>query len=196
MSELIMCVRYLAADNNKSFKSSRCGITWREGNDLKSVVFNPHTENYSVCIQDLEEPSMRHLVTHIFVSRWAKWKGIPDWYQVWRTHVDVWPAAEEAPFAYVKVLREEPYEGYMHRYAFEHVGGPQYITPEFMTMELAAGSIPEAHCDVDLIPERKQYAETCDMLHHPGLYPLDMGITGMYEDLLVRHREPVPVRMM
>lgn len=195
MRELIVTVRY-QAESARSFRASRCGVTWKESGELKSVVFNSSIPNYSVRITDIDEPEFRMAVSHIFVERWAKLNKLPDWYQCWRTHVDVWPAREEAPFAYVKPIREEPYGHDIHRYAFEHVGGPQYITPEFLTMELSSGSIPEAVCNVNLIPERAHYEEDCELMYHPGCYPGFLGMLGFYEDILVRHRAPQVLHVM
>lgn len=196
MPEIVIMTRLLVEDKRTSMRSSRCGITWMDGNEMRSVVFSPQEQKHSVRVMDINTPEFVTVISYIFVERWAKTNGIKVPYQVWRTHVDVWRDGTEVPHAYVKAFREEVQGKDRHRYAFEHIGGPQYVTPEFLFMELSSGSVSDAVCEEDLIPERKKYVEDYPTLYHPGIYAAELGILGVYEDILVRHKEAAPAWVM
>jgi len=183
MNELIVPSRLLIEDNLKYAYISRIGVTcFNDKGNLVSFVFDPKDCSYTVNVQENFDMGMHFMVSHTFVERFMKWLKIAAPYQVWRWHVDVYPIiTAETPTQYSQQVDTVIRDNQIWRTSFEHITGPELVTPALLGMQFAADTIEVAACPHELVPERRDYMDIFDQLYHPGCTTINMGILGEFD---------------
>lgn len=186
MSELIVASRLLIESDYKYVYMSRVGVTCLNShNQLVSFVLDPKESSYTVKVQEEIQNNMHMMVSHVFVGRYLEWLKAKEPFQIWRWHVDVYPAGEDAPMVYCHQVDTALRGDQIFRSSFEHVAGPDLANPSLLGMLFAADGVDTAMCMRNLVPERQAYRDNCDEVYHPGLTTVGMGILGQY-DLLAQ----------
>ena len=191
MSELIVPSRLIIEGDLKYVYMTRVGVTcFNADHDEISFVFNPKECSYTVQVQDDIDMGMHMVVSHSFVGRVMDLLHVTTPYQVWRWHVDVYPALHTEPTQYCQKIDSILKKDQIYRSSFEHIAGPELVNPHLLGMCFAAETIETAIFMRNLVPERDHYRETYEQLYHPGLTTVDMGILGQY-DLLTQREQGI-----
>jgi hypothetical protein len=189
MSELIVPARLMIEGDQKCVYMSRVGVTcFNAEREQVSFVFSPKECSSTVVVQENVEMGMHFMCSHSFVGRVMDLLKIAPPYQVWRWHVDVYPAGDNEPMLYCPRIDTVVKQDRIYRTSFEHIAGPELANPYLLCMSFAAETIETVSFMRDLVPERQTYRESYESIYHPGLATMDMGILGQYELLVQREQ--------
>lgn len=194
--EKIVVARCQIEDDGKSARLSQVGCTYLVDGELKSLLFQSRESPYTVMVQDFDDDDISFRAVHVFVSRYLKAFRIDGPVEIWRWHVDVWQSYNEPVPSYVEEMYQIQDGDEITRHSFEHIDGHRLADPHLLSMRMASGDIELAVVGRDLVPDRNWYRKHYEALPHPGCFPMSMGISAYFEDLLARGAGPAPVALV
>ena len=165
---------------------SSAGMAYKKDDKVYPVIFTVPS-GHSVIIYEEANEAMKNVMSHIFITRYAKTVlSLEGDFEVFRLHVVGSTEMEDGKYLYGdKIVSFQPQKGIWVFYGFEHIAGPYLVEPYGLVMSILNKSKDIMSLDKpELVPEREEYVKNPPHIPHPGIFNTEDGPAAYFEALI------------